>query len=195
MPEAILDNGIFCCAHISLNDEQDIKKFTAAAPSGEGLADYIRKCAIHDEKTGLMRTYIVRDKFTMELAGYFSLKAGLISHNEQKDVQGKITFDAMPGIELADFAVNGLYIQSHPKSKGTGFVIFNDFIRPIAGKAAEYIGARILYIFALPYPKLIKHYQEKYGFVRLPSGAEAKLHGRIKPIYDKSCVFMYQLIV
>ena len=128
MPEAVLDNGIFLCTHISSDDK-------------------------------------------------------------------KITFDTMPGIELADFAVNSKYINAHPKSKGTGIVIFNDFIRPIAEKAADYIGARILYIFALPYPKLMKHYQEKYGFVRLPSAAEAKLHCRIKPIYDKSCVFMYQLIV
>ena len=185
---------LFCCNHLSLDDERDIKDFTVGKPEGEGLVNYIQHRAIQDEAAGRMRTYIVRDNLTMELVGYFSLKAGLISYRERRFLLSA-DFDTIPGIELADFAVNGKYVQAHPKSKGIGFVIFNDFIKPILGKAAEYIGAEIVYIFALPYPRLIQQYQERYGFVRLPPKAEARLHRRVKPRYDEGCVFMYQTIM
>ena len=100
----------------------------------------------------------------------------------------------MPGIELANFAVNGGYIQKHPRRKGAGFVMFNDLIRPISEKAAEHIGVKIIYIFALPNEKLIRLYADRYGFARLDSASELKLHSRLKPSYDEDCIFMYQNI-
>jgi len=193
MPDYLLDNGVFYCAHISPEDSRDIADFTVGAPEGMGLVNYIQRSALQDENAGRMRTYIVRDNLTGELVGYFSLKAGLISYEERRFLWNT-DFDTIPGIEIADFAVNGRYIQAHPKSKETGFVIFNTFIKPVIEKAAEYVGAEIIYIFALPYPKLLLQYQERYGFRRLPRKSEARLHRRIKPRYDEGCVFMFQPI-
>ncbi|MBP5736776.1 MAG: hypothetical protein J6W55_04950, partial [Acidaminococcaceae bacterium] len=45
---------------------------------------------------GMMRTYLIRDVHSSELAGYFSIKAGLISINETTTENG-VTFDTIPG--------------------------------------------------------------------------------------------------
>ena len=136
-----------------------------------------------------MRTYIIRQNKTDECAGYFSLKAGLISLRET-EMDGEIEFDTLPGVELANFAVNADYAKKY-QMKGLGGIAFSNFILPIIRTAAEYVGICMVYLFALPYPALLKNYQ-KYGFLRLSRGAEEKLHRRLKPSYDKSCIFMYQ---
>ena len=69
-----------------------------------------------------MRTYVVRDNFSSELVGYFSLKAGLISVNEVH-TEGETTFDTIPGVEVANFAVNNTYLQKHKEMRGTGLII------------------------------------------------------------------------
>ena len=167
--------------------------------------------AFLDEEAGTMRTYIVRDNRSSELVGYFSIKAGLSSYNEHDvivvdEVTGKEkineetgetvvrrVFDTLPGVELADFAVNQAYIKNHPDLKGVGLVIYNKFILPVIREAAETIGIKIIYLFALPYTELISRYM-KYGFSRLDAKYEAELHTRLKPDYDESCVFMYRML-
>jgi hypothetical protein len=160
-------------------------------------------CPIHafpEEDAGIMRTYMVRDNSSSELVGYFSIKAGLISLNEHEEIvvdsiTGKETrktvFDTLPGVELANFAVNDSYIKKYPENKGVGLIIFRSFIMPIIQEAAKSIGIKILYLFALPYQDLISRYKS-YGFSRLDDPYEDQLHSRLKPSYDESCKFMYQ---
>ena len=192
MLNGTLQNDMFCCAHLgaSEKDRQDILKFSVKTVRGEGLVNYLQNFALSDETAGVMRTYLVRDKRSLELAGYFSLKAGLISLNEVETQEGVI-FDTLPGIEIANFAVNNGYIQRHPDIKEAGFVIFNDFIQPLIEDIAKRIGVKIIYIFALPAEKLIHRYIQ-YGFARLDPSSEAELHRRLKPSYDEGCIFMYQ---
>ena len=102
-------------------------------------------------------------------------------------------FDTLPGVELADFAINQRYIENHQDLKGVGLVIFKRFILPIINQAAEMIGIKILYLFALPYEDLIARY-EKYGFSRLDEPYELELHRRLKPEYDDTCMFMYRML-
>ena len=71
--------------------------------------------------------------------------------------------------------------------------MFLDLIAPFVTQLSEYLGIYMLYLFALPYKKLMSTY-ESYGFKRLPSLAEQELHKRIKPAYDQSCIFMYQTL-
>lgn len=139
-----------------------------------------------------MRTYFIRDISTNELVCYFSLKAGLISFNEISSNK-KVSFDILPGIELANFAVNDVYIHNHPNAKGIGLLIFLDFIIPIVRRVSVEVGVRIIYIFALPFESLINIYRD-YGFKRLSKSNENQLHRRIKPSYDENCIFMYQMI-
>ena len=137
-----------------------------------------------------MRTYIIRDCDTNEFVGYFSLKAGMISINEQK-IGEKEYFDTLPGVELANFAINDTYIKKHPSMKGCGRIFFDLLIVPIIEEVSKKIVVRIIYIFSLPIDSLIDRYID-YGYMRLASKEENELHRRLKPNYDENCVFMYQ---
>jgi hypothetical protein len=46
-----------------------------------------------------MRAYLVRDSFTNEFVGYFSIKVGVISTNE-RILGDKTTFDTIPSASL-----------------------------------------------------------------------------------------------
>ena len=197
-------NDAFNCRHLgaSPNDEQDILNFTVRDEKGLGLLRYIRYQAFPDEDAGTMRTYIVRDNVTAEMVCFFSLKAGLVSLNERDievvdvqtgEVKHRRVFDTYPGIELANFAVNQTFIRRHPELKGVGFIIFRLYIMPIVQRAAEDIGVKALYLYALPYEELVARYQH-YGFARLEEQYEKEIHRRLKPKYDDSCIFMYRML-
>ena len=207
-----LKNDLFFCEHLNPDrDKNEIRNFTVRDEKGAGLLNYIQQQACADEDSGTMRTYIVRANRNSEIVGFFSLKAGLISYNERSvplinektgekvinretgKVELRRAFDTLPGVELANFAVNQKYIRKHPQLKGIGYVIYKDFILPIIQKVAEVIGVKLLYIFALPYENLISRY-ENYGFMRLEEPFESELHNRIKPMYDQSCIFMYMMV-
>ena len=204
MPRGILQSDLFYCDHLGVSekDEEDINRFTVHDEKGAGLVEYIRHYAFPEEEAGIMRTYIVRDYSTSELAGYFSLKAGLISLNEREEVymdsltgeeKKKTVFDTLQGVELANFAVNDTYIRNHPGFKGIGQVIFDSFIIPIIKQTSDSIGIKILHLFSLPYQRLINRYKA-YGFSRLDDPFEDQLHSRLKPFYDESCKFMYLIL-
>lgn len=199
---AVLKTEYFYITHLdpgSVSDIQDINSFSIDMDTGAGLLIYIQKHASREELSNEMRTYLIRDTVTNECAGYFSLKAGLISINERKrDRTGDIEdtgkeFDTLPGIELANFAVNSAFIKEHPALKGVGKYFFGRLIIPLIETISKYIGVKMVYIFALPYKKVIKCYKS-YGFSSLSEEAERNLHRRIKPSYDKNCKFMYMLI-
>ncbi len=198
MPKGIIQNDVFYCDHLTSSDKdhEDIDAFRVKHPEyALGLEQYLKSYALSDEKKGIMRTYLVRSLKTDELVGYYSLKAGLVSLNE-RDVPDtdRTVFDTVPGIEIADFALNGVYQDSFPQARGLGAIVFRDFIRPLASQVAEIAGAKVLYIFALPYDDLIDNYSRHYHFMRLRRQDEEALHKRLKPAYDESCIFMYQML-
>ena len=190
----LLRSDRFYCVPIGVNenDQRDILAFSVRDERGAGLVNYLQRFAFSDEESRDMRTYLVRNNRTSELAGYFSLKAGLASLNEEKSGE-RAEFDVMPGIELANFAINDGYIRQHPDSKGVGLGIFTNFIRPLVVDVSERVGVKILYLFALPFEGLIQRYIQ-YGFTRLEARHEAELHQRLKPRYDSECIFMYQML-
>lgn len=187
-------SNLFYCEHLNNSAEHShlIESFSATRPEGFGLENYLKNFAIKDELSGCSRTYLVRDAVNGDLVGYFSLKAGSITVNEKRNYLGS-SFDTVPGIELANFAVNGHYKESHTELTGIGKAIFYYFIIPRACEAARIIGASILYIYALNQKGLIKHY-ETLKFERLDKTTERRLHRRIKPRYDEHCIFMYQIL-
>lgn len=198
-PKKVIDNGVFYCEHISDKDLRDIGNFTVRHPEmAFGLERYLKEDALIDEAEGLMRTYLVRDSVSDELVGYFSIKAGMFSINEREELvddetsEIRVVFDTLPGIEIANFAVNAEYLKNQFEMRGIGLMIFLDFIRPIASQIGEMLGVRYLYIFALPEDGLIDRYQKSYHFERLSPKEEDELHKRVKPYYDDKCMFMYQ---
>lgn len=191
----MIENEIFYCEHLVQNEENTtlIKNFSAAKITGYGLEKYLKNCAFRDEENNSMRTYLVKDKISGELVGYFSLKAGMVSNAESGNILAS-SFDMVSGIELANFGVNGKYKKAHGETKGIGKIIFMDFILPICIATSDIIGAKILYIFALPYKDLINYYKT-LNFSRLSKSEEVRVHRRIRPRYDNSCIFMYRSIL
>ena len=190
----ILENELFYCEHLTNRENviEELSSFSIQKSTGNGLLNYLKNYALDDEYSGEMRTYLVRDKQTQEIVGYFSLKAGMVSINEKRILFHR-EFDCIPGIELANFAVNDSYRETHKEYAGIGKIIFSYFIYPIVKKVSNQIGVYMLYIFALPYKKLLSYY-ETLHFQRLTSTEEYYVHKRIKPRYDKDCVFMCQKI-
>ena len=171
---------------------KEIKSFTVAKETGKGLEYYIRDIASEEEQKHINRTYIVRDKFSDEIAGYFSLRAGLFTI-EDDDTGSDINFYSVPAIELSNFAVNSAYREKHPEFAKIGAEIFRNFVIPTAVSAAQLIGVQALYIYALPEDELISYYG-KLGFRRLPPEMEKFTHEHTKPAYDEDCIFMYQVL-
>lgn len=183
------------CVRITDIDQRFlVSNFFIDRYEAKNLEVYLKNHALSDEVTGNARTYIVRERYSKEIVGYFSLKAGFVSTNEQPKSLFKNEFDCEPGIELSNFAVNSKYINDHPLSRNIGLYVFRYFIIPIVEMTAAIVGIRYLYIFALPYEKLIKTYEDKYGFERADMIQETKIHRRIRPRYDDECVFMFQRI-
>ena len=66
----------------SPEDRKAVQDFVVVHPeTGGGLERYLKEDALLDEENSLMRTYLVRHRFTNECVGYFSLKAGLVAVN------------------------------------------------------------------------------------------------------------------
>lgn len=187
----VLENELFYCEHIPVNNKikNELAKFTVEKKTGNGLVNYLLNYALEDEKSGEMRTYLVRDKDTNEIAGYFSLKSGMVSVNERGGFFHR-EFDSVAGIELANFAVNNSYKESHNDFEGIGKIIFYYFIMPIVKNVSGQIGVRMLFIFSLPYENLMSYYRTLH-FERLSTAEEYFVHKRIKPRYDKNCVFIH----
>ena len=102
-------------------------------------------------------------------------------------------FDATTGIELANFAVNDNYKEVNDDIPKLGAYIFWKFILPLVQHIQCYVGAKLLYIYALPYEKLLAHYSTM-GFTRTDQKMERFVYRHVKPNYDKDCIFMYQII-
>jgi len=192
MSKEILNNDIFYCMHLFDVENYDniIRDFRVEKRTGSGLVTYLKRYAEKEEKEHLARTYLVFDCKTKELVAYFTLKAGGIAVNEKR-VLFSSSFDSIAGVELSNFAVNHAYKETHPEFHGIGYILIADFVIPLVKRAAKIVGIKVLYIFSLPYDNLINYYKT-LDFVRLPKKQEKSIHRRIKPRYDKRCIFMYQ---
>ncbi len=194
----MLDNKIFICNHISDDMEKDdIEYFKIEKQTGYGLVRYLQEKSLHDEIENNARTYLVRDKEDHSLVGYFTLKTGLVTTYDRTTRLSNLfnrEFDTIPGIELANFAVNAAYKEEHEEAKNLGLIIFQDFIFPLCQEVAKSVGVKVIYIFALPYRELLSYYENKLKFSRLDFWSEKRLHRNIKPRYDQGCIFMYQIL-
>ncbi len=185
-----LETDLFYYEHLfdSSDNQKLIYDFCVANTSGYGLERYLKELAQSDEKDGSARTYLVKDKFTHELAAYFSLKTGLFTIDA-----GNGYFYSISAVELSNFAVNFSYRQNHPNAKNLGSVVFADFVLPLVKYIRTFVGIQAIYIYALPHDKLIEHYKVM-GFNRFEPEDEKFVHQHVKPKYDEGCIFMYQLL-
>lgn len=186
---SVIDTKDFTIEHLFDSPEnQDLIANFQATNDAAGLEDYLKIQSVEDEENNCSRTYLVKDALSGELVAYFSLRTGLITIQVQDD-----SFDSVPAIELANFAINKLYKDSHPEAQKLGFYTFKKFVLPIVQRMSVYVGVSALYIYALPEEKLIEHYHTM-GFSRLPEHQEKFVQRHVKPKYDEGCIFMYQVI-
>jgi hypothetical protein len=153
-----------------------------------GLEMFLKEVSEQEEKEKQTRTYLIKDRYTGELACYFSMRTGLITLQIEGD-----SFDSLSALELSNFAMNQKYKAAHPNVKKGGAYFFKRFILPLANFVSEYVGVSTLYIYALPDDRLIDHYK-KMGFSRLPVDQEKFVQSHVKPKYDEGCIFMYQIL-
>ena len=187
-----IKHALFYYEHLfdNPNNLEQIKNFAIRERSGFGLELYLKETAAFDEEHLLNSTYLVKDKKSHDIVGYFSLKTGLFTV-ESPTVEGY--FDTIPSVELSNFAVNALYRANHPEVKQIGEILFRSFILPTVQHIQNFVAVKALYIYALPEDKLISHYQ-KLGFSRLDDEEEKFVHSHVKPKYDADCIFMYQIL-
>lgn len=190
--EISFSSNDFYCEHLFDNPMNEflIQSFTVKNKSGEGLANFLKKHAAHSEEANENKTYLVKDKTTNEVAGYFALRNGLFTlhHPVYKDKMFTV-----PAIELSNFAVNESYRQNHPNTLEIGRKILYDFIIPIFKYIQSLTAVQALYIYALPEDRLLGHYGA-LGFSRLEKDEEKFVHQNVKPAYDRRCIFMYQIL-
>ena len=185
-----IETETFTYQHLfdSETNAQKIKNFSVNQPSGKGLENYLKLMASSEEASSFARTYLVMDKFSHEVASYFTLKTGLFTLELSDDY-----FYTIPSIELADFAVNSEYRAVHPEVTEIGKTTFREFIIPLVHFMRSFVGVKAMYIYALNQERLIHHYEEM-GFKRLSPEKELFVHQHVKPKYDDGCIFMYQLL-
>lgn len=187
-----IKHALFYYEHLfdNPNNLEQIKNFAIRERSGFGLELYLKETAAFDEEHLLNSTYLVKDKKSHDIVGYFSLKTGLFTV-ESPTIEGY--FDTIPSVELSNFAVNALYRANHPEVKQIGEILFRSFILPTVQHIQNFVAVKALYIYSLPEDKLISHYQ-KLGFSRLDDEEEKFVHSHVKPKYDADCIFMYQIL-
>lgn len=183
-----LSTADFSLEHIS-GDSANLALIDSfrAAENAEGLERYLKECALRDEASNESRTYLVKDSVTGELACYFSLRTCLVPISLAKDL-----FTTVPAVELANFAVNETYRTRQRTVQKIGAYAFLHFVLPLVRCSASIVGARWLCVYALPEKKLLSYYGDKLGFARLAPEFESFVHSRVKPEYDRGCIFMYQ---
>lgn len=179
------NSEFFKIAHIS--EEYDISSFSCK--KGPGLEQYLKSFALDDERCYTSRTYLIISKISNEVVAYFSLRTGLITISRGW-FHG---FDAYPGIELANFAVNDNYKEREDAIKHFGVYVFTVFILPLVQDISKYVGSTFLFIYALPEDKLLNHYSTM-GFSRMSARMSKFIYRHVKPNYDRGCIFMYQNI-
>lgn len=189
-PAFELEEKQFYCEHFrdTPSNRLLIQQFTVKNSSGKNLVGFLQELAPYNEESNADRTYLVKDKATHEIAGYFALRNGLFALDA-----GSGNMFTIPSIELSNFAVNETYRQQHPDIKRIGELIFKRFILPLSKHIQSLTGVQALYIYALPEDRLIDHYGS-FGFTRLEKADEKFVYDRVKPAYDDGCIFMYQIL-
>ena len=187
----LYENDLYYCEHLQLTREvnDELNDFLISKHrEGKGVMDYLQVQAVRDETEELMKTYLVRDAMTEELAAFFSVRAGSVKLEFVADDKVGI----YPGVELAYFGVNERYIEDHPENKGMGIQVFEKMIIPIAKEMRSFAAVKGIFGYAVNGTTLMDRYVNSYGFNRLSPENEERLHQSYRPNTDGDCIFIYK---
>jgi GNAT superfamily N-acetyltransferase len=139
-----------------LNASHDVLQFECGESS---LDSWLKLRALQNEEVGASRTYVLCAG--CEIAGYYALATGAISHDE---ATGKIRRN-MPN-PVPVMILGRLAIASKFQGCGIGTALLRDAVLRIV-QAAEIAGIRAILVHAIS--DQAKHFYEKHGFVQSPA--------------------------
>jgi GNAT superfamily N-acetyltransferase len=139
-----------------LTASHDVSQFEC----GESSLDYwLKRRAIQNEEAGASRTYVLRAG--PEIAGYYAVATGAISHVEATGRIRRNMPDPVPVIILGRLA-----IASKFQGCGIGTALLRDAVLRVV-QAAEIAGIRAILVHAIS--DQAKRFYEKHGFVQSPA--------------------------
>ena len=158
----------------SQHDEVQLEKY---------LKNYAKK---HVEKK-VNKIYLIRSTKTNQIAAWFGLKTATLPYNDIGD-----SF-LIPAIELTHFAVDERYKKADITSEvmRTGEFIFWNYIIPIVQEVSQKVACKVLFVFAIDTPKLIKYYKDILKFKEITNIDEKQYFEFAVPDYDDDCKFLY----
>jgi GNAT superfamily N-acetyltransferase len=121
--------------------------------------------------------HYVIDADTDNLMGYFSLLSSALLSEEEKHL------DAIPAIELKMFALDKSF-----QGTGLAFVVLDAILETITHYATDYVGAKIILLYAVPVDAVTGLY-ESAGFQRT-----AGLLTAYKSYFNEGCIPMFKVL-
>jgi len=146
--------------HFSAPEKLDASHDVSQFECGESSLDnWLKLRALQNEEVGASRTYVLCAG--QEIAGYYALATGAISHDE---ATGKIRRN-MPN-PVPVMILGRLAIASKFQGCGIGKALLRDAVLRVV-QAAEIAGIRAILVHAIS--DQAKHFYEKHGFVPSPA--------------------------
>ncbi len=129
----------------------------AGFASGEAvLDDWLKHKGLKNQALGAARTFVVCQKGTKQIAGFYSLATGSVNHTEATGSLRRNMPDPIPVIILARLAVDVSF-----RGKGLGADLLQDAVLRCY-RVAENIGVRALMVHALT--EEAKNFYVHHGF-------------------------------
>lgn len=141
-----------------LNDNDFIKVDSfECGVENDPLTNFLKDDAFKDNKMNLTKTYLIEDKASSKIIGYYSLRTNGVGYIDKKQ-HNKIF--AIPVIEMSEFAIDFAY-----QGKGIGTNVFNYFVISHAKEILSIVGCQAILVYAF-HPNAI-HFYKKLGFYEL----------------------------
>jgi GNAT superfamily N-acetyltransferase len=139
-----------------LRTDHDLAQFCCGEPS---LDQWLKGRALHNEKSGASRTYVVCVDGC--IAGYYALSAGAVAHTEATAQVKRNTPDPVPVILIGRLAVDSRF-----QGRGIGAdLLYDAVLRTL--QVAEIAGIRAILVSAISAEAT--RFYEKYGFIGSPA--------------------------
>lgn len=138
-----------------LSPDHDFSQFESGEPA---LGDWLRRRAVHNEKSGASRTYVVC--IGKRVVGYYALATGAVAHIGSPGRVRRNMPDPVPVMVIGRLAVD-----QKVQGQAIGPALLRDAVLRTV-QAAEIAGIRAILVHAIS--ERAKRFYERWGFVSSP---------------------------
>lgn len=91
----VFEHKTFTYEHLNSSPVNEIliQDFSIKNPAGQNLARFLKELAPHNESTNADRTYLIKDKVTKEIVGFFALRNGLFGFTRLAEEDERFVYD------------------------------------------------------------------------------------------------------